>query len=155
MLHVRILTSDRALEGAVTVKSDDRHFIGCPALLSPILLATQTAAEAHRSQAAQEKQCPDDHQQPARAPRSSESSVLLVLLCFFKPVCIINVCILILAWMVFRMLFRFQFPGFPVIYTLPYFVSETVSSLEQFMRHLNAFWRRRFLLKQSPFCGYF
>ena len=76
MFYVSVLTSDRALESAVLVKSDDRHFIGWPALVFPILLVTQAAAEAHRSQATQEKQRADDHQQPVRAPPSSESSVV-------------------------------------------------------------------------------
>lgn len=74
--YVRVLTSDRALERVVLVKSDDRHFIGWPALVFPILLVTQTTAEAHRSEATQEKQRPNDHQQPVRTPPSSESSVV-------------------------------------------------------------------------------
>lgn len=65
---VRVLTGDGALQSAIMIKSDDGHFVRRPALIFPILLATQAAAEAHRSQAAQEEQGADDHQQPARGP---------------------------------------------------------------------------------------
>lgn len=43
--------SDCALESAVMIKSYDCHFIRWLVLVFPILLATQTAAETHRSQA--------------------------------------------------------------------------------------------------------
>lgn len=79
METVSVLTGDRALESAIMIKSDDCHFVGWPALIFPILLATQAAAEAHRSQATQEKQGANYHQQPANSPPAPE---LWVLLCF-------------------------------------------------------------------------
>lgn len=65
--NASVLTSDGVLKSTVMIESDDRHFVGWLALIFPALLATQTAAEAHRGQATQEKQCTDDHQQPARS----------------------------------------------------------------------------------------
>lgn len=56
--------SHRALEGAIMIESNDCHLIRWLAFLFPVLLAIQTAAQAHGGQAAQEQQRADYHQQP-------------------------------------------------------------------------------------------
>lgn len=77
MCNVSELTSDRALEGAIMIKSNDCHFVGWLAIVFPVSpAATQAAAKAHRSQTTQKQQCANYHQQPARSPRGSESSVI-------------------------------------------------------------------------------
>lgn len=73
METVGVLTGDGALESAIMVKSDDCHFVGWPALILPILLATQAAAKAQGSQATQEKQGANYHQQPAGGPPDQTS----------------------------------------------------------------------------------
>jgi hypothetical protein len=63
--NISALTSDGVLESAVLIKGDDSHFTGLWALVFHTLLVAQAAAEAHRSQAAQEEQHAKYHQQPA------------------------------------------------------------------------------------------